>query len=176
MKHFLGGGTVLECSDLFGLFKAFRICLNLLWLNTWYLGLFSPLGASRHLWAHLDSSCTSQNFFSVSTPIIIIPGDEKECLSNCVDQLMTVTLSQATYPNNHAFDKTKEFCYVLKKLIRSCNGDRRESLIDEYPGICDNVLAVENSVTSRRQTTILCMVPFNVKISNPDPSKYFWAA
>ena len=27
-------GTVLEFSDLFGLFKAFRICLNLLWLNT----------------------------------------------------------------------------------------------------------------------------------------------
>ena len=61
---------------------------------------------------------------------------------------MTVTLSQATYPNNHAFDKTKEFCYVLKKLIRSCNGDRRDSLTEDYPGICDNVLAVENSVTT----------------------------
>ena len=54
---------------------------------------------------------------------------------------MTVTLSQATYPNNHTFDKTKEFCYVVKKLIRSCNGDRRDSLIEDYPGICDNVLA-----------------------------------
>ena len=61
---------------------------------------------------------------------------------------MTVTLTQATYPNSHAFDKTKEFCYVLKKLIRSCNGDRRDSLIEEYPGICDNVLAVEDSVTT----------------------------
>ena len=61
---------------------------------------------------------------------------------------MTVTLTQATYPNLHAFDKTREFCYVLKKLIRSCNGDRRDSLIDEYPGICNNVLAVENSVTT----------------------------
>ena len=80
--------------------------------------------------------------------IIVIPGDEKECLSNCIDQLMTVTVTQATYPNHHAFDKTKEFCYVLKKLIRSCNGDRRDSLIDEYPEICDNVLAVEGSVTT----------------------------
>jgi hypothetical protein len=61
---------------------------------------------------------------------------------------MTVTLTQATYPNSHAFDKTKEFCFVLKKLIRSCNGDRRDSLIEEYPGICDNVLAVEDSVTT----------------------------
>ena len=80
--------------------------------------------------------------------VLILSGDGKECLSNCIDQLMTVSVTQATYPNLHAFDKTREFCYVLKKLIRSCNGDRRDSLIDEYPGICNNVLAVENSVTT----------------------------
>ena len=80
--------------------------------------------------------------------MLTFSGEEKECLSNCIDQLMTVSVTQSTYPNLHAFDKTREFCYVLKKLIRSCNGDRRDSLIEEYPGICDNVLAVEDSVTT----------------------------
>jgi hypothetical protein len=61
---------------------------------------------------------------------------------------MTVTVTKATYPNSNAFFKTKEFCYVLKKLIRSCNGDRRDSLKEDYPEICDNVLAVEDLVTT----------------------------
>ena len=112
-----------------------------------YMLLISPLGTSWHLLTPL-AHIKTYLFLLISAITIIIPGDEKECLSNCIDQLMTVTLTQATYPNSHAFDKTKEFCYVLKKLIRSCNGDRRDSLIEEYPGICDNVLAVEDSVTT----------------------------
>ena len=58
---------------------------------------------------------------------------------------MTVSLTQATYPNIHAFDKTKEFCYVLKKLIKKCNGDKKDSLKEEYPELCPNILAIEDS-------------------------------
>ena len=65
---------------------------------------------------------------------------------------MTTSVTSATYPNSHAFAKTLEFCYVLKKLIKSCKGDRKFSLEQAYeliyPNLCDNVLSIEESATT----------------------------
>ena len=60
---------------------------------------------------------------------------------------MTVSLTTANYPNKHAFDNTKEFCYILKKIVKSCNGDRKEVLEEKYPNICLNMLEIDIIVT-----------------------------
>ena len=80
-------------------------------------------------------------------------GELKECLSNCVDQLMTVSQSLATYPSNYGFSKTAEFFYILKKLISSCREDRRISLEEHFPNICSTILTIDES-------TITCPLDF----------------
>ena len=59
---------------------------------------------------------------------------------------MTVTQTQATYPSNYGFTKTAEFCYILKKIINSCQGDRRVSLEEHFPNICSSILTIDESI------------------------------
>ena len=77
---------------------------------------------------------------------IYFSGEKKVCLSNCIDQLMSVSSTQASYPSKYGFTKTNEFCYVLKKIISSCKNDRRVSLEEHFPGICLSILSVDNSL------------------------------
>ena len=61
---------------------------------------------------------------------------------------MTVSSTHATYPSMLAFDKTEEFCYVLKKIAKSCKNDRRPSLDNVYPGMCNDFNdIIKNEVT-----------------------------
>ena len=61
---------------------------------------------------------------------------------------MTVSVTQAAYPSTMAFDKTKEFCYVLKKIKKSCKNDRRPSLDNAYPGMCNDFdYIIDDNVT-----------------------------
>ena len=70
---------------------------------------------------------------------------------------MTVSLTQASYPSNYGFSKTTEFCYIFKKLMKSCQEYRRFSLEEHFPNICANVLSIKDSI-------IEC--PLNFKIIN----------
>ena len=70
---------------------------------------------------------------------------------------MSVSQTQATYPTNYGFIKTAEFCYILKKIIDSCQGDRRVSLEEHFPNICLSILTIDES-------TITC--PLNFEKTN----------
>ena len=68
---------------------------------------------------------------------------------------MTVSQTQATYPSDYGFTKTAEFCYILKKIINSCKGDRRVSLEEHFPNICSSILTIDES-------SITCPLDFEI--------------
>ena len=73
---------------------------------------------------------------------------------------MSVSLTQASYPSDYGFTKTKEFCYILKKIMNSCKGDRKVTLEEHFPGICPSILSMENS-------DLTCPLNFeNINITN----------
>ena len=51
-------------------------------------------------------------------------------------------MTQASFPNEDSFNGDTNFCYTLKKLMRSCNGDRRPVLDAKYPLLCSVVTDV----------------------------------
>jgi hypothetical protein len=53
---------------------------------------------------------------------------------------MNVVTTQASFPNLQSFGTSPEFCIVLKKVVRSCRGDRRPSLDSIYPDLCNITL------------------------------------
>ena len=58
------------------------------------------------------------------------------CLAACIDQTHKLLVTQASYPNEDSFSGTINFCLVLRKLVRSCNGDRRQVLDIKNPDLC----------------------------------------
>ena len=57
-------------------------------------------------------------------------------------------MTQANFPNEATFPGTKTFCLLVKKLVRSCFGDRQPVLDLKYPGFCVDVLAEEDLIKS----------------------------
>ncbi len=54
--------------------------------------------------------------------------------------------SQAAYPNEESFSSSSNFCLLLKKLVRNCDGDRKQSLSFKYPTLCSEVWREENEI------------------------------
>ena len=70
-------------------------------------------------------------------------GMEMVCLANCIDQKYDVKVTSATYPNKHTFIHSSEFCLVHDKLVKSCQNEKRITLEEIYPNLC-NLLADSN--------------------------------
>ena len=83
-------------------------------------------------------------FFLNNYPSILL--QEKPCLAACNDQVpysgrhrnhllsgisfsftqkYHVLVTQSSYPNEHTFRQTPQFCVLVEKLKRSCKGSRR---------------------------------------------------
>ena len=54
-----------------------------------------------------------------------ISGENRTCLAACDTQLYRILMTNANYPTNATFEYTKEFCYVVKKLLNSFENRRR---------------------------------------------------
>jgi hypothetical protein len=63
------------------------------------------------------------------------------CLAACIDQTHKLLVTQASYPNEDSFVGTTNFCLLLRKLVRSCNGDRRQVLDIKNPDLCPAIEA-----------------------------------
>ena len=71
-------------------------------------------------------------------------GVRRQCYVACDDQRLEWRLSSLAYPSPKAFHtEALDFCLVLKKVRRSCLGDRRPSLDEAYPELCPAVLRAE---------------------------------
>ena len=55
-----------------------------------------------------------------------------ECLDACQTQLYTLLVANANYATASTYKHTKDFCYVVRKLLRSFE-NRRQSLIKVQP-------------------------------------------
>ena len=64
-------------------------------------------------------------------------GSLKTCYTSCHDQTFKLQTSNSKYPSLTIFKNSIEFCYILKKILRSCNNFKRRSLEIFYPGICN---------------------------------------
>ena len=51
--------------------------------------------------------------------------EKKTCLAACDTLLYRILMTNANYPTNSTFEYTKEFCYVVKKLLNSFENRRR---------------------------------------------------
>ena len=56
--------------------------------------------------------------------------------------------TQASFPNEETFVGTINFCFLLKKLVTSCNNEKRHSLDLKYPRLCLELLKNEKKVKS----------------------------
>lgn len=65
------------------------------------------------------------------------------CLAACEDQTFKFLNTQASFPNEATFPESKTFCLLVKKLVRSCTGDRRQVLDLKYPEMCRIILDEE---------------------------------
>ena len=65
-------------------------------------------------------------------------GEQKTCYTSCHDQTFQSKISHAKYPSSPIFQNSIEFCYIFKKILRSCQNFKKRSLILQYDGICDD--------------------------------------
>ncbi|XP_059078307.1 uncharacterized protein LOC131876825 [Tigriopus californicus] len=63
-------------------------------------------------------------------------GVNKPCLAACEDQKHSLMVTSAGYPNAESFYLCPDFCLVLRKLRKSCTGDRIESLEEWDEELC----------------------------------------
>ena len=59
-------------------------------------------------------------------------------------------VSTASYPSQKSFMYTKESCILARKLVSTCEDERRESLVEWYPNLCNqiDILKATNSFCS----------------------------
>ena len=77
---------------------------------------------------------------------------KSKCWQRCEFQSDSFVLSSTVYPSEAGFPYTTEFCFVFKKIVRICNGDRYRRQIFEmkYPNMSCN------EFTSLNQTSLIC--------------------
>ena len=63
-------------------------------------------------------------------------NEKKTCLAACDTQLYSMIITNANYPTNVTFKYTPEFCFVVKKLIKSLES-RRKSLSKSQPKLIE---------------------------------------
>ena len=61
----------------------------------------------------------------VRTIVDNVDGKAKPCLAACNDLKYDVLATQSTYPNEHTFSHTPQFCILIDKLRRACAGHKR---------------------------------------------------
>ena len=68
---------------------------------------------------------------------ILSNGKNLTCYARCNDQTYATSVSTSNYPNLQTFPYFGfDFCLVMQKIARSCQGIKKSALEDKYPGIC----------------------------------------
>ena len=57
------------------------------------------------------------------------------CLEACKTQTYSLLVTNSNYPTQETFKYTKEFCYVVLKLLQSCQ-TRGKPISKKYPKLC----------------------------------------
>ena len=65
--------------------------------------------------------------------------DQRVCLSSCVDQVNSVSVTSSDFPNRETFVRRDEFCLTLTKLQRTCSSEKRAFLVAKFPSVCGNI-------------------------------------
>ena len=61
-----------------------------------------------------------------------ISGHLKQCLSSCEEFSFSIQTSSVQYPNEYAFPKRPDFCYIFRQIIRSCQNPWKKDSIKEW--------------------------------------------
>ena len=75
----------------------------------------------------------------------------QKCMAACETATYSDTMvSTASYPSQKSFMYTKESCILARKLVSTCEDERRESLVEWYPNLCNqiDILKATNSFCS----------------------------
>ena len=57
-------------------------------------------------------------------------NENKTCYASCDTQLYSLLITNANYPTKSTFKYTKEFCFIVKKLLKSM--DNRRKVLSKY--------------------------------------------
>ena len=69
-----------------------------------------------------------------------LTGEKKTCIAACeTTSFSDIIVSTTTYPNLNNFIYTKESCIIAQKLVSTCEDARRQSLVEWYPHLCDQI-------------------------------------
>ena len=79
------------------------------------------------------SFCPSANL-GMHRNVKMADGEEKLCMAACNTQTYDLLLTTSNYPSFTTFKYTKTFCYLVKKLMRSCDSTAKNKSISKGYG------------------------------------------
>ena len=69
-----------------------------------------------------------------------LTNTKKTCIAaSKTTSFSDIIVSTSTYPNLNTFIYTKESCIIAQKLVHTCADERRQSLLDWYPDLCNQI-------------------------------------
>ena len=85
-----------------------------------------------------DRPCVKRNQMLFGTYHTIESFNQSvPCLASCIEQTFESSLSYSNYPNKNIFLHSIESCFVLKKIEKLCQDNRKDIIEETYPGICE---------------------------------------
>ena len=99
-----------------------------------------------------------------------IYNKSRKCLPSCEYQTISTSITSATYPFETNFHETKQFCYVLLKLVRICQNPQRAAIFEKsYESneiTCNEILNAHqvNKLCSEGKQPIIKAVKENAKV------------
>ena len=96
-----------------------------------------------------QTMCERSHFPIGKYQTILSKGQNFTCQASCEDQTFTATLSSTKIStrNSFRFGDGYLFCFVLKKLIQSCQSIKSFALNETYNGMCERVGNLESNFT-----------------------------
>ena len=78
----------------------------------------------------------------------------KKCMAACETAYYSDTMvSTQTYPSKESFMYTKESCVLARKLISTCEDERRLSLVEWYPNLCNQIEVLQRTNSFCRENS-----------------------
>jgi hypothetical protein len=99
-----------------------------------------------------------------------IYNKSRKCLPSCEYQTISTSITSATYPFEANFHETKQFCYVLLKLVRICQNPQRAAILEKsYESneiTCNEILNAHqvNKLCTEDKQPIIKAVKENAKV------------
>ncbi len=75
--------------------------------------------------------------FHTCAQVALPDGQVRTCLAACEDQVNLITETSSAFPNSETFHRRREFCLLVRKLVRTCASIKAGALQRHFPQLCN---------------------------------------